>query len=170
MRGKGDDHPLIDYYLFPGELYLSHDPSLVSVVLGSGVAVSIWHNEKLFGGMAHFLYPNTIERRKATVHYGNVAVKALLKRFLDEGAQPKNLKAQIFGGALHGSLESARIAKDSVQVARMELTSQRIRILSDDTGGYMGRKIVYNTNTNESLVYRANTLRKSDWYPYHDEE
>jgi chemotaxis protein CheD len=45
-----------------------------------------------------------------------------------------------------------------------------IKVISEDTGGNVGRKLVYNTLTNEAIIYRANKLRKGDWYPYVDEE
>jgi chemotaxis protein CheD len=116
--------------------------------------------------MAHFLYPFTGDRYRATAQYGNVAIKYLVTMFLDLGALEKNLRAQIFGGALMAPADCMRIAKENVQMARKILRSHRINIVSEDTGGNMGRKIVYNTQKNEAIVYKVNTLRQGDWYPY----
>jgi chemotaxis protein CheD len=41
-----------------------------------------------------------------------------------------------------------------------------IRVVSEDTGGEKGRKIVFNTGTNEVAVLKVDRLRKGDWYPY----
>jgi len=163
---NGNDVPLIDFYLSPGHIYMSHEPALVSTVVGSCVAVSLWDSKKEIGGMAHFLYPFTENRHRATAQYGNAAVKYMVRMFLDFGAQEKNLRAQIFGGALMAPADCMRIAKENVQMARKILRSHRINIVSEDTGGNMGRKIVYNTQRNEAAIYKVNTLRQGDWYPY----
>jgi chemotaxis protein CheD len=163
---SGSDQPLIECYLPPGHIHLGHEASLIWAVLGSCVAVSLWDSQNMLGGISHFLYPFTADRRKATAVYGNVAVRYLVKMFLDSGAKGKNLKAQLFGGAQSNSVECSKIAKENLQVARTILKSYRITIISEDTGGTMGRKIIYNTRKNEVLVYKVNTLRSSDWYPY----
>lgn len=159
----------IDYYLVPGDLYISHEPSLVSAVLGSCVAVSLWDREKMFGGMVHYLYPFTADRRQYTARFGNIAVRGLIKMFLDDGSQKKNLRAQLFGGASSELPDCRKIAGENVRMARTVLKSQQIAILSEDSGGSMGRKIVFNTVKNEVLVYKVNNLRKEDWYPYGQE-
>jgi chemotaxis protein CheD len=73
-----NDVPLIDFYLSPGHIYLNHEPALVSTVVGSCVAVSLWDSKNKYGGVAHFLYPFTEDRNRATAQYGNVAVKYLV--------------------------------------------------------------------------------------------
>lgn len=162
----GHETPPVDFFLGPGHIYLSHEPTLISTVVGSSVAVSLWDSNKQHGGMAHFLYPVTQDRRRATAQYGNVAVKCLVTMFLDQGIPVKALRAQIFGGAQMAPADCMRIARENVQVARKVLRNQRITILSEDTGGSMGRKIVYNTQRNEAIVYKVHTLRRGDWYPY----
>lgn len=161
-----NDVPLIDFYLSPGHIYVSHEPALVSTVVGSSVAVSLWDNKREYGGMAHFLYPFTDDRCRTTAQYGNVAVKYLVTMFLDHGVQEKSLRAQIFGGALSAPADCMRIAKENIQMTRKVLRNHRISIVSEDTGGAMGRKIVFNTQRNEAIVYKVNTLRQGDWYPY----
>jgi chemotaxis protein CheD len=162
----GKESPLIDCFLPPGHIYLGRKPSLIWTVLGSCVAVALWDSRKAIGGMAHFLYPFTEDRRHATAEYGNVAVRCLVKMFLEKNAQAKDLRAQIFGGAVSGATECAKIAEENVRTARMILRRAHIVIGSEDTGGRMGRKIVFNTKSNEAVVYKVNEIREDDWYPY----
>jgi chemotaxis protein CheD len=54
----------------------------------------------------------------------------------------------------------------NVSKARQVLRLANVPVISEDTGGRMGRKIVFNTLKNEAIVYKVNTLRKGDWYPY----
>lgn len=55
-------------------------------------------------------------------------------------------------------------------VAKRFLAKHGIKIISDDTGGNMGRKIVYNSLTNEAIIYKVHNLRRGDWYPYVQED
>jgi chemotaxis protein CheD len=44
-----------------------------------------------------------------------------------------------------------------------------ISIVSEDVGGALGRKIVFNTLTNDVAVLKTDGVRKSDWFPYHSD-
>ena len=151
-----------------GYIYVPRVPTLISTVLGSCVSVCLWDRERAYGGMNHFLYSVTRDPALATALYGNVATKALVRFFLEEGSKVKHLEAQIFGGAhLPNCLpEAARVSRENVTVARTVLRRNKIPVVSEDTGGNKGRKLVYNNLTNEMLVIRVETLRQADWYPY----
>lgn len=164
MREK--DIQLYKYHLKPGYIFLNRDPSVISTALGSCVAVSLWDSKKNYGGMAHYLYPHTDSREEATAMFGNVAVNCLIRMFLEE-TDKKNIEAQIFGGAsLQQSTECREVATGNVSIARNVLERFKIKVISEDVGGDMGRKLIYNTFSNEAIVYRAKKLRRSDWYPY----
>jgi chemotaxis protein CheD len=162
----GSEIKLRDYFLSPGFIYLSEEPSLISTVVGSCVAVSLWDCKKECGAMAHFLYPSTDARAQASAKFGNVAIQYLIKLFLVEGSKVKDLRAQIFGGAISPTGGCERIGAENIRVAKRMLAGRRIPVISEDVGGTMGRKIVYNTAKNEAVVYKVNQLRKGDWYPY----
>ena len=51
-------------------------------------------------------------------------------------------------------------------ISRKILAKQGIPVVSEDVGGRKGRKIVFNTQTNEIAVLKVGHLRKADWYPY----
>ena len=119
--------------------------------------------------MAHYLYPFADNRDRATAKYGNVAISHLIKMFLDWGADRRDIRAQMFGGAsLRHSTECERIAGENIRIARCVLERSGIKIISEDVGGDMGRKVMYNTHSNEAIVYKTERLRGSDWYPYKD--
>ncbi|MCG6534966.1 MAG: chemotaxis protein CheD [Syntrophales bacterium LBB04] len=162
----GGDIPLYEYYLPSGFIYLNAEPSLISTVVGSSVAVSLWDQKKKCGGMANYLYPLINNKMAATSQYGNVAVRHLIKMFLEEGTKGRDIKAQIFGGAETASPDGAKIARENVRVARNIFNKFKIEVVSEDVGGHMGRKVVFNTLKHEAIVYKVNSLRVSDWYPY----
>jgi chemotaxis protein CheD len=139
---------------------------MISTVLGSAVAVALWDSKEMYGGMTNYWYPRAVKRTERTALYGNVAVKHLIDMFFEAGSQAKNMKAQIFGGAGNATVESVKAGRENIGVARNTLREQRIKIISEDVGGAMGRKVVYNSFKNEGAVYKVNTLRSGDWYPY----
>ena len=164
---KEKDIRLYEYYLKPGYIFLNTEPSMISTVIASCVVVSLWDCRKKYGGMAHYLYPFTSSEDEATAVYGNVALSYLIRTFLNEGADKKNIKAQIFGGAsLQHLAECSEVAKENVSIARNVLARFKISIISEDVGGNLGRKLIYNTSTNEVIIYKVKKLRRSDWYPY----
>lgn len=160
------DLKLFEFLLLPGYVFFNAEPSLLSTVLGSNVAVALWDQKKKHGGMANFLYPTTKSSQSATSQYGNVAVQHLITMFLEEGTKQKDIKAQIFGGSTRESKECRQVARENIQVAKKVLLRSRIEVVSEDVGGQMGRKVVYNSFKNEAVVYKVSDLRSSDWYPY----
>lgn len=164
---KKKDVQLYEYYLGPGYIFLNREPSIVSTAIGSCVMVSLWDCRRKYGGAANYAYPFTDNRREATARYGNVAISHLIRMFLREKANIKNIRAQIFGGAaLQQSAECREVARENIRIARSVLGRFRIRIVSEDVGGDVGRKLVYNTFSNEVIVFKAKNLRREDWYPY----
>lgn len=157
-----------EYFLKPGYIYISRTPTLISTVLGSCVAICLWDRKREYGGMNHFLYPLAREPREATARFGNVAVKALFRLLIEEGSREKDLEAQIFGGAClsDSPRETMEISEKNVLIGREVLVRNKIPIVSEDVGGSKGRKLVYNTLTNEVVVLRVERLRDGDWYPY----
>jgi chemotaxis protein CheD len=154
------------YFLHPGFIYVSTRPMVISTVVGSCVAVYIYDRRRRSGGVNHFQFPFIHEKDQATARYGNVAIPALIHMMITDGSKLKYLEAQIFGGAFYPELSPENIGIENIKIARQTLTQKRIRIVSEDVGGKKGRKIVFNTSSNEIAVVKVNQLRKEDWYPY----
>ena len=62
------------------------------------------------------------------------------------------------------------IAKGNVSMAKKVLARHDFAIVSEDAGGNMGRKVVYNSLTNEAIIYKVQNLRRGDWFPYEQED
>ncbi len=162
-----EDLKLYEYYLKPGYIYLNREPSVISTVVGSCVMVSLWDCGQKYGGAVHYQYPFIGDKQEATARYGNVAITHLVRMLLDEEADRENMRAQIFGGAaLPGLAQCTEVARENIRIARGVLRRFNIRIVSEDVGGDVGRKLVYNTFSNEVIVFKATQLRREDWYPY----
>jgi chemotaxis protein CheD len=155
-----------EYFLRPGYIFLSRDPTLIYTVLGSCISVCLWDRKNHFGGINHFLYPIITEPKKATANYGNVAIPALVRMMVSEGSEKSSLEAQIFGGGDLDYVKEPGIGSQNVIVARKVLNQQGIQIASEDVGGDRGRKLIYDSGTNEVVVLKIDRIRREDWYSY----
>lgn len=156
----------LDYFLKPGYIYLPEKPTVISTVLGSSVSVSLFDRVTGTGGMSHFLFPVSKQPEKGTALYGNIAVATLVRMMLENGSSLPHLEAQIFGGAFNPEVCDRDIGRDNLRMARSILARKRVRIVSEDVGGELGRKIVFNTHTCEIITLKVDRLRDSDWFPY----
>ncbi|THB80629.1 MAG: hypothetical protein D3926_06210 [Desulfobacteraceae bacterium] len=154
------------YYLQPGYILVPDKSVSISTVIGSGVCVCIFDRKNRCGGMNHFQFPLMTVKGKTTPMYGNVATIALVKLMLARETKKKALEAQIFGGAFHSGISDKDVGSENIEIARRVLKKAGITIISEDVGGEKGRKIVFNTHTNEIAVLKVDSLRNVDWYPY----
>ena len=154
------------YHLQPGYIFTTSDPSLVTAVVGTCVAVCLWDRRRKFGGVNHFLFPRAPRRGKTTAHYGNVAVPALIRMMIRQGSRLEDIEAQIFGGGCRDLSDRNNIGRQNVKVARRILKKKGIPVLSEDVGGVMGRRVVFHTRTNETIIMKTRKIRGGDWHPY----
>jgi len=155
-----------NYFLKPGFIYVSTKPTMISTVVGSCIAVCVFDRKQKIGGMNHFQFPVIRSPKQATARYGNVAVFTLINLMINEGSEPEHIEAQILGGAYHPEITEKNIGLENIKVAKKILTKKKIRIVSEHVGGEKGRKIIFNTNTNEVAVVKVDKIRQEDWYPY----
>ncbi len=153
------------YFLEPGYIYFSRNAATMRAVVGSSVAVCLWDTVLKYGGMNHFSHPSTRSRAEATARYGNVATVALVEMMKDVGCREEHLTAQIMGGGHPLGEAEASLGQQNVQVARTVLARKGVTIASEDVGGTVGRKIVFDVRTGELAVLKVRRIRESDWTP-----
>lgn len=161
--------PAEDYFLKPGYIFLSENPTIISTVLGSSVSVCLYDKKRNVGGMNHFKLPTIGDPQKATAEYGNIATLTLIRMMFHDGSKRNNIEAQIFGGAFRANISKVDVGENNVRVARNVLTRERIQIVSEDVGGQKGRKIVFDTMKNEIAIIKVEKIRDGDWHPYENE-
>jgi len=157
---------ITQYFMQPGYILVPDRPVGISTVIGSGVSVCVFDRKKRIGGMNHFVFPYITTKGKTTALYGNVATTALLKMMLAKDSSINDLEAQLYGGAYLPEKNNKDIGSENIEIARKILLKNRISITSQDVGGEKGRKVVFNTSTNEVAVLKVERLRDADWYSY----
>lgn len=155
-----------NYFLEPGYIFIASEPTAISTVLGSCVAVCIFDRKRKIGGMNHFLYPEPDKGIDPTAQYGNAATIELIRMMTADGSKIKHMEAQILGGGFNPDISPLDIGRKNIMAARKVLARQGVKIVSEDVGGTKGRKVVFHSNINEVAILKVDRLRISDWYPY----
>lgn len=119
---------------------------LITVGLGSCVAITLWDKARRTGVLAHVLLPEPAENAivENPAKFASTAVPAIRDAMRERGA-PGPYVATLTGGAgLFGQLLKMRgenVGARNVAAARAALELVRIPIVGDDTGGDYGRTV-----------------------------
>lgn len=140
-----------------GEFHIASVPTLISTVLGSCVAVCLFDRRTKIAAMNHYLLPfgmNSV----APLKCGDASCEAMISQMLARGATANAIDAKICGGAniSRSGIESMKIGEKNVQMAIDVLGKYQIKISHMDTGGNIGRKVTFNTQTNTVDVSYTN--------------
>lgn len=166
MFNQSDVPAPAGYFLKPGYIYLPSEPTVVSTVLGSCVAVVLWDHKRRKGGINHFQLPTCGGGDSPTARFGDASTTMLIRMMVQDGSRKTHLEAQIFGGAYNREVSTQNVGGENIRVARRVLARHGIRVVSEDVGGERGRKIIYDAAQNEVAVLKVERLRKGDWHPY----
>jgi chemotaxis protein CheD len=132
------------HFLYPGQVFATREPIVISTILGSCAAVCLWDRHKKAGGMNHYLLPDGVSEGENRLRYGNSANPELLKQVLALGCEIRNLQAKIFGGSCaFGANPSQSLGTRNVLLAEEFLRSSGILVVEKDVSGKRGRRLVF---------------------------
>jgi chemotaxis protein CheD len=148
LRGHAEER----VYLYPGGIWVSDAPALITTVLGSCVAVCLWSDT--LAGINHFILPRG--GSSPSPRYGNHALSILLERLIGRGAAKDDLYAAVFGGAsVLGNGDSngePSLGRRNVIEAREFLARHDIPVIREDVGGHEGRKLTFHSVDGTTIV------------------
>lgn len=148
-------------FIHVGQIYIGFNPTEISTVLGSCVAVCLYDKYKMIGGMNHYLLPLWNGNGLQSPKYGNISIPRMIQSMIDIGCNPINMEAKIFGGASINitSSEDMMIGKRNVLTAKEILNEYKIPVVAEDTGGTTGRRIMMRSDTGKVfLKYSSATI------------
>lgn len=114
---------IIEIFLQPGGWYFGDKETRIRTLLGSCIAITIWHPRLQIGGMCHFILP---ERGSCTAaagfdgRYGDEAMAALLQVVRKHRTHPGEYVCKIFGG---GNMFQSLTARHSLREQRVSAAS-----------------------------------------------
>ncbi len=144
-------------YLKPGEVLVTRTPMLISTVLGSCVAVTIYSASSGFGAICHAMLPEN-GRQGADLRYVDTALRHIFDK-LTENHVGNDLVIKLFGGAqvlAVGEHTSSKrtIGEQNIAKAEEVLASFGLTISARDTGGLRGRKLFFCTRSGDVFMRR----------------
>jgi len=120
---------------------------LVTLGLGSCVAIMLYDAERRAGAMAHVLLPSISLARDISnrAKFPETAVPLLIERLKALGADPRRLSAKLAGGAsMFSQLATPgtiQMGERNVLAARSALRGAGIPIVREAVGGERGRSV-----------------------------
>lgn len=141
-------------YLQPGQMHVTNQPTVVSTVLGSCVAVCLWDAGAGVGGVNHYLLPDGVSEKTAPLRYAGPAIEGLIRRVIALGADARRLEAKVFGGAsvISSIRQDTPLGLRNVATGLNVLKSHGIPVTASKTGGDRGMKVEFHTDSGEARV------------------
>ena len=139
-------------FLKPGEILVSWSPVLVSTILGSCVAVTMYSPGKKVGAICHGMYPQNPEREENFL-YVEPAIRNIFSRMIEYGGQD-DMIVKLFGGSrvlAGGEKVQARktIGEQNIIQAKKVLQELGLSVVGTDVGGMRGRKLFFSIMTGD---------------------
>lgn len=158
---------VIEIYLQPGEYWFGDENTRIRTILGSCVAITLWHSHKRIGGMCHFMLPTRIRsnsqqsraRPAPTVgpdgRYGDEAVRLLCEEIERSGCRATEFEAKLFGGGRmfrQGPQRQNAIRHDSatdsihdrnIEAGRELMRRHGISVAAEHLGGLGHRQVIF---------------------------
>lgn len=144
------------FYLQAGQIFFSREPTIVTTIVGSCVAVCLWDTVAGIGGMNHYLLASAPTANAPVGRFGTTAIPELIEKLVRLGAEKERLVAKIFGGAcVLPTLKAAAggaLGTRNFEIAAEMLARLSIPVVSSDVGGSRGRKVLFHTDSGTAWV------------------
>ena len=87
--------------LMPGQWHFGAEPVKLRTLLGSCVAITLWHPARRMGGMCHFMLPARTRAAQEPLdgRFGDEALEMMVRELQHAGARPAEFVAHLYGGA-----------------------------------------------------------------------
>ncbi len=150
---------IISRFINPGEFFFGDTNCQVHTILGSCIAITLWHPVYKIGGMCHFVLPGrrgSGSGRKLDGRYSDEAMMLFEREVSRRGMKLNEYQAKIFGGSnmLKNSTlrEDELIGKRNTEAALKHLSERKIPLLVAHVGESGHRRIAFNIENGDVWV------------------
>lgn len=135
-----------EVFLHPGEFHFGPAPGRIKTLLGSCVAVTVWHPARRCGGMCHIVLPSRQRPFGALPdgRYANEAIERFIHELSARRIDPAACRVKLFGGGNmfgHGVAARLNIGERNVEATRIALAAYGFPVLAEHVGGMGQRRI-----------------------------
>lgn len=166
----------IDIFLPPGRVYFGDQDTHIRTVLGSCVAITMWHPDLLIGGMCHCMLPNqhphgqkfysrirnspigfpsrrAIDKTALDGKYADEAMELMFTEIQRSGTRASEYQIKLFGG---GNMFSATtkpraqlVGLKNVVIVRQVLAHHGLKVSAEHMGGVGHRNLVFDIGSGD---------------------
>ncbi|KAJ53487.1 chemotaxis protein CheD [Clostridium tetanomorphum] len=124
---------------------------IITVGLGSCIGIALYDKFNNIGGLLHIMLPDSTQFSNVTnpLKFADLGIPILIEKMEAKGANKRNLKAKIAGGASMFNFSDKSMVMDignrnGIAVKKV-LSELSIPILGEDVGGNKGRTMILDT-------------------------
>ena len=135
--------------LLPGDFYFGGGSGRITTLLGSCVAITMWHPTRKIGGMCHYLLAERGGNKRLTRgHYADEVIHLFQHEIAKHRTTPWDYEVKVFGGGnmfanLPSKPKGGSVAKDNVESGLRLLKEHGFKIKATDVGGTRHRKVIF---------------------------
>lgn len=148
---------VLEIFLQPGEFHFGDAQTRIRTLLGSCVAIVLWHPRLRIGGMCHFMLPG--RARGAGLldgRYAGDALKLFLRELRRTGTRPADYQAKVFGGGhMFAGASAVEVAAANREAARRLLAQESFAVHAEDMGGHGHRNVVFDVWNGDVWIRRV---------------
>ena len=139
----------IEIFLQPGEIYFGNRDTRIRTLLGSCVAVTVWHPGLLLGGMCHYMLPRHPGKKRNMLdgRYADEALELMLREIRGVGTSPADYQVKLFGGghmfSSHRAVSEDHVGAKNVEMARILMKRHGFASCAEHLGGTGHRNIFF---------------------------
>lgn len=158
---------ILEIYLHPNEFYWGDGETRIKTILGSCIAICMWHPKLKLGGMSHSLLPTrldgTLKAGGLDGKFVNEAVQLFLFEVLKSKTKPEDYKVKIFGGAnvLAATNDEKTIGARNYEMGHKALGAAGFAVFSEHAGGTEARNVMLDLWSGETWLRRIQTNEKN---------
>ncbi|MCS6983873.1 MAG: chemotaxis protein CheD [Leptospiraceae bacterium] len=140
---------IVEIFLQPGEFYWGSSDTRIKTLLGSCVALTVWHPRLLVGGMSHSLLPTRGKETSTdelSARYLDEAFELFLKEIRKIPANPADFQVKLFGGGdmfRHITKSGLNIGEKNIQMAHKLIAQHGFQLVAEHVGGSGHRNIIF---------------------------
>lgn len=153
----------IDIFLQPGEFYFGDRESRIRTLLGSCVAITMWHPRLHIGGMCHYLLPmchDSHHRAEPDGRYADDAMMLFMRELKKTGTWPGDYEVKIFGGGNqfpnHAKGRVMSVPDKNIHFGLNTLTHHGFTIKAQHVGGNGYRNVIFDVWSGEVWIKHVN--------------
>jgi chemotaxis protein CheD len=150
--------------LGPGDFYFGERETRIRTLLGSCVAITLWHPQFMIGGMCHYLLPEYRQAGKDSPldgRYADAALELFMQEIRNAGTHPCEYTVKMFGGgnqfAKFGIAMNQNIPEKNIKTGQQLLLKHGFKLSSFHLGGNGHRNVIFDIWNGAVWVQHVNS-------------